>query len=76
MANPNDRYSINVPGTWYVDTNCVDCGQCDSNAPSVFRRSDSDGHNYVHRQPATAEEFALAVEAQEGCPAEAIGNDG
>jgi ferredoxin len=30
----------------------------------------------VHKQPTTEEEIALCMEALEGCPVEAIGNDG
>jgi ferredoxin len=34
------------------------------------------GHTYVLKQPETPEEEALCKEAMEGCPVEAIGNDG
>ena len=76
MANQNDRFSENVAGLWYIDTTCVDCGQCDDALPSVFRRSDSGSQNYVHRQPESAEEWKAAEESRESCPVEAIGNDG
>jgi len=32
--------------------------------------------SYIHRQPVTEEEIALAQEALEGCPSESIGSDG
>lgn len=76
MANPNDRYRENVAGPWYIDTTCISCGQCDDALPSVFRRSDVDGQNYVHRQPVSEEEWKAAEESRESCPVEAIGNDG
>ena len=76
MANPNDKYRENVAGAWYVDTDCVDCGHCNEAVPSVFRRSETDAQNYVHRQPATPDELADAEEAREFCPVEAIGKDG
>ena len=41
-----------------------------------FRRSDDGGYSYVFKQPTTPEEEALCKEAMEGCPVEAIGNDG
>ena len=41
-----------------------------------FRRSDEGGYSYVFKQPTTLEEEALCKEAMEGCPVEAIGNDG
>ena len=75
MTNPNDKFSENVPGAWYVTTDCIDCGLCDDALPSVFKRSDAAGQNYVHRQPETAKEFADAEEARELCPAEAIGSE-
>ena len=76
MANPNDRFNENAPGAWYVDTNCIGCGQCDDALPSVFKRSDEGDHNYVQRQPETAEELTRAEEARESCPVDAIGRDG
>jgi ferredoxin len=40
-----------------------------------FTRSDEGGYSYVFKQP-TPEEEALCKEAMEGCPVEAIGNNG
>ena len=34
------------------------------------------GYSFVHKQPTTEEEIAMCMEALEGCPVEAIGNDG
>ena len=76
MANPNDKFSVNVPGPWYVDTNCIACGLCDELAPSVFRFFEAEGQNYVYHQPESEEELERANEAREACPVEAIGNDG
>ena len=76
MANPNDRFSENVAGAWYVDTNCIICGLCDDALPSVFGQSADGDQNYVHHQPQTAEELAEAEHVREVCPADAIGNDG
>jgi ferredoxin len=42
----------------------------------IFARHEETGFSFVHRQPMTPEEIALATEAIEGCPVEAIGRDG
>jgi ferredoxin len=76
MADPNDRVPENTPGTFYVDTNCIDCDVCRDTAPDNFTRSDANGYSFVYRQPATQEEMSLCEEALMACPVEAIGNDG
>ena len=76
MADKRNRYEENVPGKWYVDRNCVICGACSEYAPAVFRTSSDHDHNYVFHQPATADELAAAEEMRQGCPVDAIGNDG
>ncbi len=73
MANPLERNPENVPGRFYVDGTCTDCDLCRSYAPDVFRRHDGRGYSYVHRQPVTPEEIALAEEALRDCPTESIG---
>jgi ferredoxin len=55
---------------------CIDCDLCRETAPANFRRSDDGGYSYVFKQPTTPEEEALCKEAMEGCPVEAIGNNG
>jgi ferredoxin len=62
MADPNDRVPENVPGTYYVDTNCIDCDVCRD--------------TFVFKQPQSDAERALCEEALLACPVEAIGNDG
>jgi len=76
MANPKDKAPENVPGPYYNDLTCVDCGLCPEIAPLIFKRQDDGGYAYVFRQPVTPEEIALAEEARESCPTESIGNDG
>ena len=76
MANPSDRLPQNVPGSFYVDSTCIDCDLCRETAPTVFARHDESGYSFVQRQPATPEEIELAQEARAGCPVEAIGDDG
>ncbi len=76
MPDPNDRLPENSPGAFYVDSTCIDCDQCRDHAPAFFGRSDAEASSYVHRQPTTETEIALAMEALENCPTESIGCDG
>jgi ferredoxin len=76
MADAKDRLAENVPGLWYVDSQCIDCDVCRVTAPGNFQRSDERGYSYVFRQPESAEESAQCQEAMDSCPVEAIGNDG
>ena len=76
MAIPADRLPQNAPGRFYVDAQCIDCDLCRETAPTIFARHDETGFSFVQRQPKTPEEIALASEAIQGCPVEAIGDDG
>ncbi len=76
MATLADRHPLNVPGAYYNDTSCTDCDLCRQLAPAFFARDDETAATYVHRQPVTPEEIALAEEALTCCPTETIGNDG
>lgn len=70
------RYPLNVPGRFYIDDQCTDCDLCRECAPSNIRRDDRFGHSYVYRQPETEEEIAAVMEGVEGCPTEAVRDDG
>jgi ferredoxin len=63
-------------GEYYVDEQCIDCDLCRETAPANFKRNYDVGHSYVYKQAETPEEEAVCKEAMEGCPVEAIGNDG
>lgn len=76
MADKANRYGENVTGTFFVDNNCIDCDLCRETAPSNFTRQDDGGYSFVFKQPTTPEEEELCKQAMEGCPVEAIGNDG
>jgi len=76
MADKSDKVSENVAGKFYVDTQCIDCDLCRETAPDNFQRSDDGGYSYVYKQPETEEETEMCMEALEGCPVEAIGDDG
>ncbi len=76
MADVANRYPENLPGKYYVDNQCIDCDLCRETAPYNFTRSDDEGYSYVYKQPENDEEMAQCREAIEGCPVEAIGDDG
>ena len=76
MANFINRYPLNVPGKYYVDADCTDCDLCRETAPNNFWRDDEIGVSYLYKQPTTPEEILLCEDSREGCPTEAIGNDG
>ena len=75
MADKKSKHAENVPGPYYVDTECINCDACVLAAENHFKLLD-DGHAFVFRQPVTAEEKEACEEALESCPVEAIGNDG
>jgi glyoxylase-like metal-dependent hydrolase (beta-lactamase superfamily II)/ferredoxin len=73
MAQRAQAYADNVPGPFFVDRECIDCGTCYAMAPGVF--ADARGHSRVHRQPAGGEETRLAQQALVACPTASIGTD-
>src|ERR1700692_2001934 len=76
MADMANRYGENVAGKFYGANRCIDGDLCRETAPDNFTRSDDGGYSYVYKQPTTPEEEARCKEAMEGCPVEAIGNNG
>jgi ferredoxin len=76
MADVANRYPENLAGKYYVDNQCIDCDLCRETAPSNFGRNDDGGYSYVYKQPSSPDEEKLCKEAMEGCPVEAIGDNG
>lgn len=76
MADIDEKNEKNVPGKFYVDSNCIDCDLCRESAPDFFGRDDDEGLSIVIKQPVTDDEVAQVTEAMEGCPVQAIGDDG
>lgn len=76
MASLEEKWENNVAGKFYVDEQCIDCDLCRETAPSCFKRDDDGGYSFVYKQPETQEEIEECQEAMEGCPVEAIGDDG
>jgi ferredoxin len=76
MADLKLKLPENVPGAFYVTCECIDCDQCSETAPTVFKRNPDIAFAVVFHQPATEAERQRAIEAQAGCPTDAIGNNG
>lgn len=76
MADVANRYPENVAGKYYVDNQCIDCDLCRETAPDNFKRNEDGGYSFVYKQPESPEEEARCKEAKEGCPVEAIGDNG
>ena len=76
MADVDEKGPDNVPGKYYVDTNCTACMVCTETAPDHFKMSDDEEYAFVYKQPENGDEEALCEEAMEGCPEETIGDDG
>jgi ferredoxin len=76
MADRANKFPQNVPGRLYVDDQCIDCDLCRETAPANFARDADESHSFVYKQPENSEEQALCRQAMEGCPVEAIGDDG
>jgi ferredoxin len=76
MAEKDDKWPENATGKFYVDEQCIDCDLCRETAPDFFTRDEDGGYSYVHKQPDDQEGIDQCMEALEGCPVEAIGEDG
>ncbi|MDA0346066.1 MAG: ferredoxin [Verrucomicrobia bacterium] len=76
MAEINDKWPENAAGKFYVDEQCIDCDLCRETAPDYFKRDEDGGYSYVYKQPGDQEGIDQCMEALEGCPVEAIGEDG
>jgi ferredoxin len=75
MADREKRWPDNVPGTYFVDEQCIDCDACRTEAPDNFTRNDEHGYSYVYKQPSNPDEEAKCKAALEACPVEAIGSN-
>jgi ferredoxin len=76
MADPNDKVPGQAPGSYYVDSQCIDCDLCRETAPANFTRNEEAGFSYVFKQPESEDEATLCKDALDNCPVEAIGKDG
>lgn len=76
MANIEQRNAENVPGSFYVDVNCINCDLCRTTAPKNFTLEADKNYSFVFKQPENPEEEAQCKEAVHMCPVEAIGVNG
>ena len=74
MADKGKRVSGNVDGFFYVDENCIQCGNCVEIAAENFTQGDE--FYYIYKQPENDEEVENCQQALEECPVDAIGDDG
>jgi glyoxylase-like metal-dependent hydrolase (beta-lactamase superfamily II)/ferredoxin len=73
MAARAKRLAANVPGEFFVDSTCIDCGTCRQVAPQSF--ADGQDASYVYRQPADEAAAHRAAMALVACPVAAIGTE-
>jgi glyoxylase-like metal-dependent hydrolase (beta-lactamase superfamily II) len=66
-----DRNPRNVPGDWYIDMRCIDCGASPHVAPDLI--SHASGRCVFHRQPVTDDELQQAWLAVDVCPTKSVG---
>lgn len=76
MADKESKLPENAPGKFYVDDQCIDCDACRATAPDNFDRDEEKGYSFLSKQPENDEEAQLCQDALDGCPVEAIGDDG
>ena len=76
MADKEAKWSLNAPGKFYVDDQCIACDACCVEAPKFFAMNDDDGHAYVVKQPENKNDMEEAMNALAACPVAAIGDDG
>ena len=76
MADQNNKWEENAPGSFYVDNQCVACGSCVSEAPDCFELNVDENHAFVKKQPESTNEEKDCRNAMKACPVDAIGDDG
>ena len=72
MAMPARRLPENVPGPFFVDDTCIDCGKCREVAPRTFAYVER-GASVVRAQPEDAAARHRALMALVACPTASIG---
>jgi glyoxylase-like metal-dependent hydrolase (beta-lactamase superfamily II)/ferredoxin len=73
MARRTEAHPDNLPGAFFVDRTCIDCGTCYQFAPGTF--ADGGDHAKVHAQPADPGARLRASMALVACPVGSIGTD-
>jgi ferredoxin len=62
MSDAANKAKNNVSGKYYVDQNCISCGQCKDIAKDFFAE-DPNGGYYVCKQPVKPEEITICQDA-------------
>lgn len=70
MATRRRRHPDNVPGDWWIDTACIDCGAACDLAPGLIARRG--GQSVFVRQPETPQDEHLAWLAALACPTASV----
>jgi glyoxylase-like metal-dependent hydrolase (beta-lactamase superfamily II)/ferredoxin len=73
MAQRSKSHSDNAPGSFFVDSTCIDCGTCYEYLPWVFREAGD--HSRVAHQPEGSSDRLHALRALLACPTGSIGSD-
>src|SRR5438093_13508636 len=73
MARIEEHLPQNVPGEFFVDSTCIDCGSCRWVAPASFAWSGESGMSFVGRQPTSEDARLRAAMALVACPTASIG---
>jgi ferredoxin len=77
MANKSEKWPSNVPGESFTSISSALTAISVVRPRHRFSRATTKGAiPSCSKQPTTEEEVAQCMEALEGCPVEAIGNDG
>ena len=76
MAEKDKRLQENVPGKYYIDSECINCELCVEIAPGLFKTENESGNQHVFKQPVLPSEILIVKEAIDSLPTEAIGDDG
>jgi len=76
MADKTDKVAGSISGTWYVAAACIGCEACAVTAPANFKMKDDGSSSCVYKQPENESENEACKAAKDGCPVDAIGDDG
>src|SRR5215475_1919719 len=71
MARESLRLPENVPGSFFVDSTCIDCDTCRQLAPATF--GETGEYSFVQLQPRDDAERRSAYRALAACPTASIG---
>lgn len=64
------RHASNAPGSWYIDTACINCRAAQTVAPGLI--VERDGQSVFAHQPETPAEITLAWRARLLCPTASV----